>query len=107
MAPVSDTCFSPFSSMMASASLPESSIASSTSLAILPEMVLSAMRSSRPASACGDTGESAMSSPRSLSRPKSSLAIQLAQRFGSAGWAAASASYQAASSRVCVSTSAS
>ena len=50
--------------MIASASLPSAHIASNTSLAILPEMVLSAMRASRPASArrrCGSAPISRLS----------------------------------------------
>ena len=50
ISPLSLICLRPFSSTIASASLPLSNISSKTSLAILPEMVPSAIRSIRPPS---------------------------------------------------------
>ena len=59
-------------------------IASKTSLAILPEMVASAIRLSSLPSACAETGLRGISSPSRFSAAASSPFCQLAQSLGSA-----------------------
>ncbi|MDT4874322.1 hypothetical protein FQZ97_1096160 [compost metagenome] len=58
-------------------------MASKTILAILPEMVLSLMRSSMPPSCSADTGDCSISRPSLLSRLPNSTITQLAASLAS------------------------
>jgi len=63
---------------------------SNKSLAILPEIVPAAIRSRIAPSCAADTGEAAMLLPSLLSRPASSLIVQLAAALASRPFATAS-----------------
>jgi hypothetical protein len=63
MAPLSVTCLRPRFSMISSALPSPLAMASSTVLAILPEMVLSLMRCNMPPSCSAETGDWSMSRP--------------------------------------------
>ncbi len=87
---MSVTCFMPRCSTMAAriaALVPE---ISNKSLAILPEIVPSAIRSSIAPSCAAETGEAAMSPPSLFSRPNNSLITQLAAALASRPFATAS-----------------
>src|SRR5436190_717525 len=72
MAPVSVTCFSPRSSTSAAGSLPVSSMATNRSLAMRPEIVPSACRSSSLPRCSALIGDSAIVAPRRFSMAKKS-----------------------------------
>src|SRR5688572_1039823 len=81
IAELSVICRSPFAAMIASASLPSSHICSKTSLAILPEIVASAMRASSPARRRASMRDCVTSTPSLLSAPDSSPITQYAASF--------------------------
>ena len=86
IAPVSVICWRPCEAMIASALSPSPfHSASKTFLAMLLEMVLSAMRMIRPASCTGLIGASAISRSSRFSRAASSPMVQLAIPLALAG----------------------
>ena len=105
IAPVSVTCFMPRASTIARGSPPSLQTISNRSLAILPEMTPSPIRSRIAPSCAAETGDCAISLPSLFSRPASSLITQLAAAFASRPLA--TASKKSAVARSAVSTPAS
>ena len=106
MAPVSVTCTRPFSLTMASGSLPVSNISAKTVFAILPLMVLSAMRFTRAQSCSGLILMAERPPSSSFTLASSSVITQLASTLPFLQFLAA-VSYHSLTSRSSVSTMAS
>src|SRR5436309_8232412 len=76
-------CSKPLPATISLAARPVENISARMSFPILPERVPLATSANNSASRSGETGDSAISFPASLSRWESSLKIQLAESFGS------------------------
>ena len=83
MAPWSEICSRPLSATISAADLPLAHIASKTSLAMRPEIVSAAIRSSKPPSLSASTGASASATSERLSAAKYAPVSQLAASLGS------------------------